>query len=240
MKKTYFLLFISVLFFSACSKSKKIDPQLQTAVEAMNKQLPMKVDPVTSLMKVEALPGDVMKYSYQVTTKTDIKDTLTAKKTFSRKILYNLKNNPSLSVLTEKNVTFVHSYSDNKGKYLFSVTTTPDDYKKDLPNLALSELLPQMAWFNSLLLPMKLDNVTELKNCQFAAPDTLVMTYSLDNSNLDFNDNAVSMLKQTLVRSTKADISSKEAKDKNAIFKHVYVKSKGGNITIVVTPSDYK
>lgn len=215
--------------------------KLKLAADQTNKQCPYQVDNSTILVNVEALPENILKYNYKVNLKEEIKDTIKAKRLFRHKILYNIKNNPSLKSLRDAKVSFVYSYKDTKDRYLFQIKITPNEYLKDqTSDLSLAELIESAADFNKNLIPMQLDEVTVMKDCQYAAPDTLVMIYDLNANRDQISETKLILFKETLIKSTKADASSTELRDKNCIFKHVYEFPSGEPITIVITPKDYK
>ncbi len=245
MKKSFLLLLIVIVFISGCVGDKVLNVKLNAIVSELNKKCPMPVDVATVLVNAEALPNGVLKYNYKLKAAVDLFDTITAQRVFRRKIMYNLRNNPDLKALTDMELTFLYDYSDMGGKHLLQVNVAPDEYKHRngkgyVSNQNLAILIPDMAWNNRLFLPLSLDQYTVWTDSQFAAPDTMVMAYDVDDSQIDMKNFSVSMLKETLVKSTKSDRSSQELKDKGCIFKHVYHLGKGNDFQIAITPADYK
>lgn len=240
MKKIILFLCLATAMLNACSDGKKINPKLALEVENMNKQCPIQIDPVSILVGMEALPGNTLKYNYKISTKSDISDTTMAKNVFGRKILYGLKNNPQIKGLLAMKINFLHSYSDINGKHLFETYVTAEDYNKTLPEQSLAQMIQDAVWFNKLLLPSQLDEITVWTDSRFVAPDTFLMVYDLDESKINRSDLEIPMLKEMLIKNTKTDKSAQEIKDKGGIFKHVYRTTNGDNIEIVITPDDYR
>ncbi|SHF85896.1 hypothetical protein [Dysgonomonas macrotermitis] len=244
MKQTLFALLTIALFFTGCKDNKQISPVLKTVVEETNKQCPLQIDPVTTLVSNEALPGNVLRQNFKVDFKTELTDTVVAKRATKRRALYNVVTAPQIKSLRDINASILYVYTDTNGKYLYQVLITPDDYnafQKDnrSDKEVLAELLPDMVWNNKLLIPMRLDEVTTLVDYTAAEPDTLVAIYDLD-SKVKFEDFDISLMKKILVQNTKNDISAQEVKDRNGIFKHVYRDVNGKAIEIVITPAMYK
>lgn len=245
MKNTLYLLCAIIMLLSGCSNSNKTNPILTKTAEDINKKCPIQVDIVTILTGIEALPGDILKYNYKL-IKGDITDTIMAKKVFKSRMLYQAKNSPELKPLRDLHTSFLHSYNDVNGKHLFQVEINYDEYIKEdekdtrTDQEILAEIIPDRVWFNKLLLPIEMDEITIFADCKFAAPDTIEMIYDLDDSNVTFTEQNISALREYLINGQKADNSSKELMDRNAIFKHIYQAKSGKVYEITITPADYK
>lgn len=246
MKKTLYLLCTVIILLTGCSDSKKINPMLKATSEEANKQCPVQIDISTILTGTEVLPGDVLKYNYKLTTKKEVTDTVMAKKVFKNRILYQIKNNADLKPLRDLHTSFLYSYKDTNGKQLFQVEVTYAEYSKDKENdnrsdqEILAEIIPENVWFNKLLLPIQMDEITLLAECNFAAPDTIEMIYDLDDSKISFTEQNLPMLKEYLSKAQRADKASTQLMDKNVIFKHIYRAQSGKTYEVLITPADYK
>jgi hypothetical protein len=245
MRKYILLLLIFAALLSGCVRDKITNFRLNAVVTEINKRCPIQVDPVTILLNAQALPNAVLLYNYEVKSGIKESDTIIAKRVFRRKIIYNLRNNPEMKALTDAQVTFMYDYSSGKGKHLFRVNVTPDEYQQRngkgyLSDQNLATLISDAAWNNRLLLPITLDKSSVWIDSQFSPPDTLLMIYEVDRSQINFDYFSPSTLRNILVRNTISDKSSLELKDKGCVFKHIYRVSKGHDIQVVIGPSDYK
>lgn len=211
----------------------------------MNKQLPMQGDVATIYNSIEALPETTLKYNIGIILNNELTDTLMAKRVFKRRILYNIQNSSDMSTLRDIHTSFLYSYSDKNGKYLFQVKADYDEYKnnkKDTrPNKeVLKEILPELAWFNNQLTPLQIDDITTFTECRYAAPDTIVNIYNLDDSQVSISELSIPLLKENLTNNLKSDVTSMELMERNTIFKHIYLGKQNPPLEVTITPVDYK
>ena len=96
----------------------------------MNKQCPLMIDAETRLDKVNALADNTLHFNY--TLINHVKDSLpieNMKSYMEPTILDKIKASPTLNKYIKKNLTWVYSYNDKKGDFIFKITYTPEEFK---------------------------------------------------------------------------------------------------------------
>ena len=122
------MIFISVqvLFFKTASPDKAV---LKFSKE-LNKTCPTMVDAETRLDKVDALADNSLRFNYTLINRD--KDSLAIsnlKKFMEPVILNKIKTSPALSRYLNKNLTWIYSYNDKNGDFIFKITYTPEQFK---------------------------------------------------------------------------------------------------------------
>jgi hypothetical protein len=122
------LLFLVVqkIFFNHPSSDKEV----RKFVKGMNKTCPTMVDPETRLDKVLAFADNNLQFNYTLVHM--IKDSLPIPrlKSYMEPVIINkIKNSGSLRKLLDKKLTWIYSYNDKNGDFIFKVTYTPDQLK---------------------------------------------------------------------------------------------------------------
>jgi hypothetical protein len=118
------LLFIAVqkIFF----KTPSIDKDVSKFAKNMNKTCPSMVDIETRLDKVIAFADNNLQFNYTLIHM--IKDSLPISKLknyMEPMILNKIKTSPTLSKFLNKNLTWIYSYNDKKGDFIFKITYSP-------------------------------------------------------------------------------------------------------------------
>jgi hypothetical protein len=121
------VLFITVqkIFF----KSSIYKEVTKFALE-MNKTCPSMVDPETRLDKVIASADNNLQFNYTLVNM--IKDSLpinSLKNYMEPVILDKIKNSATLKKFLDKNLTWIYSYNDKKGDFIFKITYAPEQFK---------------------------------------------------------------------------------------------------------------
>jgi hypothetical protein len=117
---------IQKIFFKAQSTDKEISAFVNTA----NKTCPSMIDPETRLDKVMASSDKNLQFNY--TLIHQIKDSLPVdklKRYMEPRILQKIRTSPTLNQFLYKNLTWIYSYNDMKGDFIFNITYTPEQYK---------------------------------------------------------------------------------------------------------------
>jgi hypothetical protein len=120
-------LFISVqkIFF----KTPSFDKEVVKFVKGMNKTCPSMVDPETRLDKVIAFAENNLQFNYTLIHM--VKDSLPVsrlKNYMEPTILNKIKNSGTLRKFLNKNLTWIYSYNDKNGDFIFKITYAPDQF----------------------------------------------------------------------------------------------------------------
>jgi hypothetical protein len=117
---------VQVLFFKTASPDRAV---LKFSKE-LNKTCPTMVDAETRLDKVDALADNSLRFNYTLINRD--KDSLAIsnlKKFMEPVILNKIKTSPALSRYLNKNLTWIYSYNDKNGDFIFKITYTPEQFK---------------------------------------------------------------------------------------------------------------
>lgn len=117
---------VQVIFFKTTSPDKAV---LKFSKE-LNKTCPTMVDAETRLDKVDALADNSLRFNYTLINRD--KDSLAIsnlKKFMEPVILNKIKTSPALSRYLNKNLTWIYSYNDKNGDFIFKITYTPKQFK---------------------------------------------------------------------------------------------------------------
>jgi hypothetical protein len=132
--KTFGILLICVLlvitvqriFFNHPSSDKEV----KKFVKGMNKTCPTMVDRETRLDNVLAFADNNLQFNYTLVNMTRDSLPIPRLKSYMEPVIINkIKNSGSLRKLLNKNLTWIYSYNDKNGDFIFKVTYTPDQLK---------------------------------------------------------------------------------------------------------------
>ena len=123
----YFLVLIGIIIFTQCSGS--VESQLQSAAKETNKECPVMRDQWTRLDSCSVEGSSTFKYYFSI-LQIVVTDTTKLKSQIKPQIIETVKIHPSTRIFRDNDVTLVYKYSDDNGQYLFTITATPEDYKK--------------------------------------------------------------------------------------------------------------
>jgi|SRR5664279_3161270 len=122
-----FILAVQKVFFNHPSYDKEV----RKFVKGMNKTCPTMVDPETRLDKVLAFADNNLQFNYTLVHM--IKDSLPIPrlKSYMEPVIFNkIKSTGSLRKLLNKKLTWIYSYNDKNGDFIFKVTYTPDQFNQ--------------------------------------------------------------------------------------------------------------
>ena len=117
---------VQVIFFKTTAPDKAV---LKFSKE-LNKTCPTMIDAETRLDKVDALADNSLRFNYTLIYRD--KDSLAIsnlKKFMEPVILKKIKTSPALSRYLNKNLTWIYSYNDKNGDFIFKITYTPEQFK---------------------------------------------------------------------------------------------------------------
>jgi hypothetical protein len=120
------ILAIQKIFFKTQSTDKDISAFVKTA----NKTCPSMIDPETRLDKVMSSSDKNLQFNYTLIHM--IKDSLPVerlKNYMEPRIIQRIKASPALNQFLDKELTWVYSYNDKKGDFIFKITYTPEKFK---------------------------------------------------------------------------------------------------------------
>jgi hypothetical protein len=125
------VIFLCVVFIIAIQKIFfRTDREVAKFVRGMNKTCPSMIDPETRLDNVVAFEESNLQFNY--TLIYQIKDSLpiqSLKNYMEPLILNKIKNSGTLRKFLDKNLTWIYSYNDRNGDFIFKVTYTPEQFK---------------------------------------------------------------------------------------------------------------
>jgi len=121
----FVVLFIIVekVFF----KTHSTDKEVLNFVKGMNRTCPAMVDPETRLDKVIAFADQNLQFNY--TLVNQVRDLLPVEqlKRFMEPVILNeIKNSGTLRKFLNKKLTWIYSYNDKNGDFVFKVEYSPE------------------------------------------------------------------------------------------------------------------
>jgi len=122
------IIFIALKFFLFRNSSP--DREVMRFVKDMNKHCPTMVDVETRLDKVNALADNRLQFNYTLIYRD--KDSIAIgnlKQYMEPVILGKIKTSPTLNKYIQKDLTWIYSYNDKNGDFIFKITVTPDQLK---------------------------------------------------------------------------------------------------------------
>lgn len=117
---------VQLVFFKSSSPDREV---LKFAKE-MNKSCPTMVDVETRLDKVLTPEDNSLEFDYTLIYRN--KDSLSVgnlKSYMEPVILNKIKTSPVLSRYLDKELTWIYSYNDKNGDFIFKLTYTPEQFK---------------------------------------------------------------------------------------------------------------
>ena len=122
------LLFIAVkiLFF----KSSSPDLSVLKFTKEINKTCPAMVDAETRLDKVIAAVDNSLQFNYTLIYRDKDSIAIGNLKNYMEPVILNkIKSSPTLNKYLNKNLTWIYSYNDKNGDFIFKITYTPEQLK---------------------------------------------------------------------------------------------------------------
>jgi hypothetical protein len=116
-----------LIFFKSSTPDKAV---LKFATQ-MNKYCPAMIDVETRLDKVNALADNTLHFNYTLINR--VKDSLNIenlKNYMNPVVMKKIKTSPVLSKYLDKNLTWIYTYNDNKGVFIFELTYSPEQLKQ--------------------------------------------------------------------------------------------------------------
>jgi len=108
------------------------DDQLEKAASVINKKCPVMIDSDTRLESATTLPGNGFQYNFTlVKMVVDSVDITTFNAEMTKLLLKSVRTTPQLKAYRAREVTMSYSYSDKNGKYISTITITPEMYKEE-------------------------------------------------------------------------------------------------------------
>jgi hypothetical protein len=118
---------IAVIVQKIFFNNNSVDKDVADFVKVMNKTCPDMIDPETRLDKVLATSDKNLQFNYTLIHL--IKDSIpimSMKRYMEPVILDKIKNSSALRRFLKKDLTWIYSYSDRNGEFVFKVTYTPE------------------------------------------------------------------------------------------------------------------
>jgi hypothetical protein len=125
-----FCVVVLILVYIKFIKASSPDIEVLMLAEEMDSHCPVMIDFETRLDKVNALADNTLHFNCSFIY--SIKDSLSVdklKNNLEPIILNNIKRSPILSKYLDKNLTWIYSYYDKRGDFIFKLTYTPDQFK---------------------------------------------------------------------------------------------------------------
>jgi hypothetical protein len=106
------------------------DKDVLKFVKEMNKTCPSMVDAETRLDKVSALAENSLQFDYTLIYRYRDSVAIGNLKQYMEPVILNkIKTSPALSRYLSKNLTWIYSYNDRNGDFIFKITYTPEQFK---------------------------------------------------------------------------------------------------------------
>jgi len=111
-------------------KTSSPDKDILKFVKEMNKTCPTMVDPETRLDKVSALAEKSLQFDYTLIYRYKDSVAIGNLRQYMEPVILNkIKTSPALSRYLSKNLTWIYSYNDRNGNFIFKITYTPEQFK---------------------------------------------------------------------------------------------------------------
>ena len=125
------ILFLCIVLTIAVKKVFfNTDREVVKFVKGMNKTCPTMIDRETRLDKVLTFDNHNLQFNYTLIYQTKDSLPIPALKNYMEPlILEKIKNSGTLRKFLNKNLTWIYSYNDKHGDFIFKVTYTPDQFK---------------------------------------------------------------------------------------------------------------
>ncbi len=122
------LIFVAVklIYFRPSSP----DREIMKFARVMTEHCPSMVDRETRLDKVTFLSGNTLQFDYSlINFDKDSIPVTNLQKFMEPEIYKKIKTSPTLSKYLSKNLTWIYTYNDRNGDFIFKITFTPDQFK---------------------------------------------------------------------------------------------------------------
>jgi hypothetical protein len=124
------VLFLCVALFIAIQKIFLTDREVAKFVRGMNKTCPQMIDPETRLDKVLAFEKNNLQFNYTLIYQVRDSLPIPSLKSYMEPVILNkIKNSGTLRKFLDKNLTWIYSYNDKNGDFIFKVTYTPEQFR---------------------------------------------------------------------------------------------------------------
>jgi len=134
MKKLFFIItFVFASIFSYSQSTSEIYSFLKEASVSVNANCPTMVDEITRLDMVNVYEPKTIEYRYTLLkSKSDYSPQMleTMKSYMLNSLSSSVKNTESMSILRDYDVTFMYTYYDKFGNFLFTCTIYPYMYSQ--------------------------------------------------------------------------------------------------------------
>jgi hypothetical protein len=111
-------------------KTSSPDKDVLKFVKEMNKTCPTMVDAETRLDKISALADNSLQFDYTLIYRYRDSVAIGNLKQYMEPVILNkIKTSPALSRYLSKNLTWIYSYNDRNGDFIFKITYTPEQFK---------------------------------------------------------------------------------------------------------------
>lgn len=111
-------------------KESSPDRDVLKFAKEMNKRCPMMVDPETRLDKVNALEDNNLQFYYTLIYRYRDSVAIGNLKQYMEPVILNkIKTSPDLSRYLNKDLTWVYTYNDRNGDFIFKITYTPEQFR---------------------------------------------------------------------------------------------------------------
>lgn len=125
------ILFLCVALIIAIQKIFfRTDREVAKFVRGMNKTCPSMIDPETRLDNVVAFEKNNLQFNYTLIYQVRDSLPIPSLKSYMEPVILNkIKNSGTLRKFLDKNLTWIYSYNDRNGDFIFKVTYTPEQFK---------------------------------------------------------------------------------------------------------------
>lgn len=174
-------------------KDAAITKLLEQEVEKVNKQCPIQLNSAVRMDSCKVMPQKTLKFFATVLYINSADFSPADYERLNKPaIVYGIQTAEDMKQLRENDVTFIYNYNDGNGKFLSEITITSEDYNKPIDETnkgdmaSMSEKDIDYVLQNSISglkehLPLKVDEYTELVDCNVLPEKTLQYIYILKN-----------------------------------------------------------
>lgn len=229
------ILVISI-FFIQCKDAKKvaITKFLEVQVKTINDQCPIQLN--------QSVRIDSCKVSDKMTMKTFATISYINANDFNTEefiqmskpaLLYTIQTNDALKLAREQGVIFTYSYNDDSGKTLGEITIGPDEYNQpikendkgdftSMSSLDADNLLDKIVSGIRQHLPMQVDEITVLTDCQSLSNKTIKYVYTINADKKELNADFAEQMKKNIKNNIINVPDSKKLIDGGVTMIHIY------------------
>lgn len=222
-KQSFFTLlisFVGIFCFTQCKDAKEtvVTKLLTAEAKKLNDQCPIQINEFVRIDSAKVEDG--MKFVtyatiiYMDANSLSMDDFVRISKP---DIVYAIQTKKELDPVRALGVIFIYSYTDINGKLLGEITIAPEDYNQPIKESAargmsalkegdLSLLLNSVVSGLKQALPMEVDEITVLEECNLIPPSTLEYVYSLKMKKAEVNPNFDEEMKALLIEELRSDV----------------------------------